>query len=290
MGMIQHGRGQLPAARRALQQVIDALPGPLAQRRLGWAGYPSVLARSFLISAAALEGRFAEADRVFGEGTQLAEQIQHAYSTTMLLEEYAFCQLVRGEVESARGLLERAMRTCEEHEVSIMHAPIAARLGEAWTRTGEPERARALLEDSLVRGTYRSAAHYGLVFVLVALAEAQRTLGELPKALASARRAEELTRKTGDHAYHVVALLQLAEVQALQEPIQASETFARAAREARQLSMAPFEAQAWQGRARCGAQLRERAAAATDAQRARDLWRSLQAPRRLLEMEELRLG
>lgn len=290
MGMIQHGRGQLPAARKALQQVIDALPGPLAQRRLGWAGYPSVLARSFLISAAALEGRFAEADRAFAEGQRLAEQIQHAYSTTMLLEEYGFCQLVRGEVESARSLLERAMSACQEHEVLVMHAPIAARLGEAWTRTGEPERARALLEESLLLGTYRSAAHYGLVFVLVALSEAQRTLGDTGSALTSAGRAEELTRKTGDHAYHVCALLQLAEVQTLQSPLTASETFARAAREARQLGMPPFEAQAWQGRARCGAQLRERAAAATDAQRARDLWRSLQAPRRLLEMEALRLG
>jgi class 3 adenylate cyclase/tetratricopeptide (TPR) repeat protein len=291
VGMIQHGRGQLPAARQALQQVIDALPGKLALRRLGWAGYPSVLARSFLISAAALEGRFAEAERAFAEGQELAEQIQHAYSTTMLLEEYAFCQLVRGEVESARGLLERAMSTCEEHEVLIMHAPIAARLAEAWTRTGEPERARTLLEDCLVRGTYRSAAHYGLVFVLVALSEAQRTLGDLPNALASARRAEELTRSTGDHAYHVCALLQLGEVQSLQNVSQASETFARAAREARLLGMSPFEAQAWQGRARCGAQLRERTAAATDAQRARDLWRSLEAPRRLREVEEqIRLG
>ncbi len=290
VGMIQHGRGRLPPARRALQEVVDALPEPLAQRRLGWSGYPSVLARSFLISAAALEGHFAEADRIFREGQQLAEKIQHAYSTTLLLEEYGFSQLVRGEVESARALLEQAMSTCEEHEVLVMHAPIAARLGEAWTRTGEPERARVLLEDSLVRGTYRSAAHYGLVFLLVALAEAQRTLGDVAGALASARRAEELTRRTGDHAYHVCALLQLAEVQALHSPTQGSESFARAAREARQLGMAPFEAQAWEGRARCGALLRERAAAATDAQRARDLWRSLQAPRRLLEMEALRLG
>jgi class 3 adenylate cyclase/tetratricopeptide (TPR) repeat protein len=290
LGINHHARGRFRDSLEVLNQVLDSLVGPLAHRQLGWAGYPSIFARTFVISGCSLQGQLAEADRVFVEAHALAEAVDHPYSWTMLLEEYSFSQIVRGDFARARELGERSMAICEKNEVRVMYAPTAARLGAALSHCGEAERAKALLEDALARQTYRAAGHYGLVFLLLALADAQLRAGETERALENARAAEAETRAAGEHAYHVTALVQLGDVLARSaaDAAEAGGVYEQAVDQARALGMAPFEALALEGRARWLAERGQAPAAAADLTLAEALWSQMNAPARLNRLAELR--
>jgi tetratricopeptide (TPR) repeat protein len=282
IAVIQHARGQLIDAVSMLRRLIGDLGGPIVHRRLGWAGYPSVFARAFVISCDGLLGEFDEADRMYAQGRPIADELDHPYSRTMILEEYGFCQLVRGEADSAREHLELAMQICNENEVVVMHAPIAARLGAALVASGRVAEGRAVIEDALERKTHRAAGHYAETYLLLALAEAEMLCAEPALALDAAMRAEEITRLSGERAHHVCALTQLAAALAFsQEPNRALEMYESAVLQARELEMAPFEALALQGKAAVLADRGE----ATDALRELDsallIWSRLGAPARV---------
>jgi class 3 adenylate cyclase/tetratricopeptide (TPR) repeat protein len=290
IGMVHHARGQLEASVVAFEQVLAQVSGELSHRRLGWAGYPSVLVRAFAISSLTLLGRFAEADRIFDEGRNLGDQLGHAYSLTMILEEYGFAQLVRGNVRSARELLELAMRICTANEVLVMHAPIAARLGAAMIADGDATAALAMLRDALARGTYRCAAHYGLSYLLTALSEAELQTGDVPRAIETARRAEEVTRLVGENAYHVCALVQLAAAlaQSAETVDDAGAVYDRAADRAREMAMAPFEALALEGDGVRLAGLGRANEADVKLDAAERIWRAAIAPVRLAHVAGIR--
>jgi class 3 adenylate cyclase/tetratricopeptide (TPR) repeat protein len=291
IGMIHHARGQFTESREKMRQVIDTVSGPLAHRQLGWAGYPSVFARAFLLATCALQGDFAEADRLFQEGLALADAVKHPYSKTMLLEEYGFCQLVRGEAHAARELLETALDACQEFEVLTMHAPAAARLGAALIHCGEAERGKAVLVDALTRRVHVHAGHYGTVYLLLALSEAQLFTGETVEALASARMAEQETRTCGEHGYHACALVQIAHVlshSAGVAPNEVEETYLQAIHTAHSLGMRPYEALALEGRASWLVRGAAPERASADFDRAASIWQNVGAPARLERLARLR--
>jgi len=292
VGMIHHARGNFGSALEALEGVVASLAGPVAVQQLGWAGYPSIFARTFVISCHTLQGRFAEAERVFEEARSLASAVDHPYSWTMLLEEYGFCQLLRGEFEHARQLCESAAAFCQEGEVLVMYAPTAARLGAALTYSGRAEAAKALIADAFARGTQRCAGHYGVVFLWLAQSDALLHTGELAQALESAERAEEATRLAGEHAYHVSALIQLGDVllAASETRARAGAVYERALEEARALGTRPFEALALEGKARWlwGRGESERADACFTSADA--LWCTMNASGRRARLAELRCG
>ncbi len=282
LAIVHHARGELSEARAILRQLISELAGSFAQRRLGWAGYPAVLARSFVISCDALLGAFVEADEMYAEGRTMAEVVNHPYSWTMLLEEYGFSQLVRGEARSARALLERAMRICVDNEVVVMRAPIAARLGAALVDSGAVEEGRALLEDALEREFHRTAGHYAESYLLIALSEAQARCAEPGVALETAREAEKVTRLAGERGNRVCALTQLgAALAGADDRAGALAAYAEALRDARSFGMTAFEALALQGQAAVLADEGHSERAVRDLDSAAELWRQAGAPARL---------
>ncbi len=290
IGIIHHALGDLRRALSVMTEVAADLSGPLAKQRFGWAGYPSVFARTFMASICAMLGRFDQADRLFSEGQKLADELQHAYSQTMIYEEYGFYKLLAGEAAAARRALEFAMDICRQNEVLVMHAPIAARLGVAMLECGDVVEGRALLEDALARETYRSAAHYGLDYLLIALADARLKTGDLAAALEMAERAEQMTRSLNERAYHLCALVQLGDVlAALPEQLDRAEAvYLSAIERARDLGMPPFEALALQGKSRVFEQRRERQRAIECLDAARTLWERFGAPARLSQVAERR--
>jgi len=254
----------------------------MARRRLGWAGYPSVLARAFVISCDGLLGEFKEADRMYAEGRPMADELEHPYSRAMILEEYGFCQLVRGEALSACEPLELAMQICNENEVVVMHAPVAARLGTALVESGRLAEGRAVIENAIARETHRAAGHYAETYLLLALAQAQIRGGEPRAAIETAKRAEEITRLSGERAYHVCATTQIAFALACaHEVTPAFEMYESTLHQAHELEMAPFEALALQGRAAVLADRGDWAGALRDFDAAADIWCRLHAPARV---------
>jgi class 3 adenylate cyclase/tetratricopeptide (TPR) repeat protein len=291
MSMVHHAQGRLTRAREVLHRVISDLKGPVVHRRMGWAAYPSVLARAIVVSCDGLLGDFGEADRMYAEGRPMADAVDHPYSRTMLLEEYGFCQWVRGEVQSACELLELAMQICVENEVAVMRAPIAARLGMALIDAGRPQEGRCFVEEAVAHGFLETAGHYAKTYVLLSLAEAHARSGEPELAVDDARRAEQITRDAGEHAYHVCALIQLGVALAsAREHGAALETTTMALREAREVQMAPFEALALQVRAVTLSGRRAYEDARRDLDAAEVLWQRLGAPARERQVTMQREG
>ncbi len=290
VGMVHHARGELEEALTVLEQVVAAVSGQLARRRFGWASVPSVIARMFIVSSCGLLGRFERADRTFAEAHAIAEELNHPYSRAAILEEYAFCKLVRGEIGEARAMLESAMSICEQYEVFTMHTPTAARLAMALAESGEVEAARALVADNFSREMYKRAGNYGLGFLLLARAAVELRAGGHSEALQAAERAEEVTRTVGERAYHVCALVQLGDVLArlAGQGDRVAHVYERAADEARALGMLPYVAFALEGRARVHAMGGAREPARVCLDSAEAIWRRVDAPARVSALADSR--
>jgi hypothetical protein len=282
--MTYHAQGKLDAALDILRPQRQRFSGADAGKQMrAWAGYPGVYVRTFMISALSLLGGFAEAERAFEEGRRVADDFDHPHSRTMIMEEYGYCLWVRGEYAASRSLLMAAFEVCEHDEVLVMHTPIVARLGVAMVRAGELEPGLALLRRELEQKTHRHAAHYGLVFLLIALSEAELLAGDVAAALAHAEHAVAVTAEAGEQAYRVCALLQLAAASELdpERARDAAALYEECEREAERLRMRPWQAFALQQSARC---LPDRTRAHDQLQRALTIWNELDAPVRAAEV------
>ena len=288
-GVIHHALGELRPAVAVLRELVREFEGPLARKRMGWAGYPSCFIATFAGSALTLLGGFEEALSILERGAALGEEIDHPYSRTMVLEELGYLQLVMGEPEEARETLELAMRLCRDNDVHVMHAPIAARLGRALIATGDAARGRAVIEDALATGTYRAAAHYGIDYLLVAKAYAQLHDGDLGGALDTARCAEEEASSHDEQAYLVCGMLAQARVLAAGTPewqgralLHLDATIACAA----EIGMRPFEAFALEGRAAIYEGRGDADTARAEREGALAIWSELKAPARIRRLVE----
>jgi class 3 adenylate cyclase/predicted ATPase len=288
IAMTQHAQAYYIEAWRSLHELLQAFIGAAEQRRLGWAGYPSVLIRTFIISVASMTGRFSEAARAFEHGRAIAERLNHSFSRTMIMEQYAMCLLVQGESERAAELLEGAVTICRQDEVHAMYPAVAIHLAVALLEGGELTRARQLI-DSVDALALARAGHYATSYKLIAHSELLRRSGELSSARELAQAAERETTQSGERGFHVQALIQLATVLADEHDMErALAMYTDAMQRAIALGMRPYVALALQGR---GHLLRVQGAGdeATSAfDGARELWAELDAPKRRERVEDIR--
>jgi class 3 adenylate cyclase len=289
IAMIHHARGAYDAALLRLHALLPQFSGANAQRRLGWAGYPSVLVRTFIVSVASMTGNFAEAERMFEEGCALADQLDHPFSRTMIREQYGLCLLVKGEPEAAARILQQALDVCLDDEVHTMYMPIASHLGMALLELGKLEQARTLIEHA-ARAALDRVGHYAITYSGIAQSLAQLYAGDVAAALSSAERALHDTQGCGELGFQVRAQLQYAAALA-QSPgrqADAAQAYAEALAQARELAMPPWAALAQQGLAALheAAGRPDLAGAALEA--ALRIWRELAAPARVAELSAWR--
>jgi tetratricopeptide (TPR) repeat protein len=290
--MVQHAQADFAAARAGLDELLARFADPGKQRRrLGWAGYPSVLIRTFVISIAAMTGSFADAARAFEEGLALAEELRHAFSRTMIMEQYGMCLLAQGEVERAADLLSRCLELCHQEEVHSMYPACAIHLGVALLEQNAVERARVLIEgiDDLALAR---AGHYATDYRLLARSELARRSAAFDRALVSAEDAVEETSRSGEPGFQVRALVQLGDVLAddVSRAERALAVYGQALELAERLAMRPCNALALQGMARVHAHRRERERARRLFERAGQLWTELECPARLSQLQAMRDG
>jgi predicted ATPase len=291
LAMVQHACASFADARMRLDRLQVQLSGAAERRRLGWAGYPSVLVRTFIISNASMTGDFEDAERAYEQGRAIADALGHAFSRTMLMQQYGMCLLVRGETERAVQVLSECLALCRSEAVVAMTPASKTHLGLALLELGEREHARALI-DSIDDAELVRAGHYATIYKLLAQSELGRCLGELEHARTFAERAVEETARYGEHGFHVLSLVQLADVlcEGGSERQQALPIYEQALKRARELGMRPCCALALQGIATVHAQRGELEQAALAVERAREIWGLLSAPARLRQMAELRRG
>jgi predicted ATPase len=284
LAMVQHACGEFAESRARLEQLTAQFTGGAERRRLGWAGYPSVLVRTFVIVNASMTGDFHDADRAYEQGRAIADELGHAFSRTMLMEEYGLCLLVRGEVERAAKLLSECLALCKQESVVAMTPASATHLGLALLALGEREHARALIESTDDAELAR-AGHYATIYKLLALSELARGSGESLRARSFAERAVAETARCEEHGFHALSLLQLASV--LTDRGEALRVYDHTLERAETLGMRPCKALALQGKASVLSKLGDNVQAAMAIEHARQIWTDLDAPARLRRVNEL---
>lgn len=243
LALIHHAFGNFQQSVDLLHGLIERIPEDAKRKRYGWIGNPSVFCLIFLGSSLAFQGRFAEATIRFQEGIDLADEVAHPYSQTLIREELGYLHLMMGEPELAFTVLEEARRLCENNDVSIMKAPLAARLAEALCGIGEVKKAEELITDAFARKLYRNAGTYALDYMYLALAQVQRKLQQVDAALESAKKGEEITRQSKQHAHNVLALIELGECYLESDAVDDAErVISRASAKAQELGMQPLVA------------------------------------------------
>lgn len=242
LGMINHSYGKFTDAISMFTKLLGYIPEADRKRQYGWVGNPSVFCMTFMASAMSFIGDFKEALNCFGKGLELADEVSHPYSQTMLREELGFCHLLMGNPDQAISVFEQAQLICDEFDVLTMKAPLAARMGDALCEVGRVDEAKRLIDQAFEKKIYLTAGRYGLNYLMLAKANTETRLGNLTEAVKVGKELELMTRRSKEFAHNTLALVALGEAYAPLPATQAEAeaAFCQAKSQASKLGMRPI--------------------------------------------------
>jgi class 3 adenylate cyclase/tetratricopeptide (TPR) repeat protein len=220
LGLACFAAGDHRLAEEFLRKALRLLEGDLSRERCGLAGFPFVMARSYLGLAVANRGDFEEGIGQAEEGVRLAASVDHPYSLIVACWSLGSVCAVQGELDEAVRVLERALALCDEWKLAVLSPLVTGPLGYVCALSGRMTEGMALLRrsldgmESMGRGAYHS-------LVLVQLGEAALLAGRLDEAESCAGRALQLTRERGELGYEALARHLLGEVTSHHEPLDA---------------------------------------------------------------------
>jgi tetratricopeptide (TPR) repeat protein len=210
--------GDYPTGEDLLLNVLQVLEGDLSRERLGLAGFPAAMARSYVTWIFADRGKFKEGIAHGQEGLRLAEALDHPYSLFAVCWRLAYLQILRGELSHAVSLLERGLALSREWNLTFQFSVLAAgSLGYAYALSGRIAEGIPLLEHALSASETMGFGAY-LPLYLGYLGEAYDLADRFEDALAFAGRALILARERGLRGYEAWALRLLGEVTAHRDP------------------------------------------------------------------------
>jgi tetratricopeptide (TPR) repeat protein len=217
LGLACFAAGDYGPAEELLRKAVQSLEGDLSRERCGLAGFPSVMARSYLGLAVANRGDFNEGMAHAQEGVRLAENLDHPYSLIVACWSLGSVYGVKGQFGEAIGVLERGLTLCRDWKLTVLAPLVTGPLGYVYALAGRVAEGLTLLRqaldgmESMGRGAYHS-------LVLVQLGEASALAGRLDEAGAFAERALQLTRELGERGCEALALHRLGEVASHRQP------------------------------------------------------------------------
>jgi tetratricopeptide (TPR) repeat protein len=217
LGVACLGTGDYRRAEDPLLKVLQLLEGKLSRERFGLAGFPAVIARSYLTLIFADRGKFEEGIAHGQEGIRLAEALDHPYSLASACWFLAYLHVTRGEVSHAVRLLERGLALSREWKLPFFVVRNTGSLGFAYTLSGRIAEGISLVEHAL---TAIGPMGFGALqpLFLVYLGGAYVLADRFEDAFAFAGRALTLARERGQRPYEAWALCLLGEVTARRDP------------------------------------------------------------------------
>jgi DNA-binding winged helix-turn-helix (wHTH) protein/tetratricopeptide (TPR) repeat protein len=283
-----HGQGQLTEAIALHREIIDALARlGLEGKRLGWAGFPSVMARAFLGWFLIEAGDFEAAREQIERGRALADAAQHPYAHVLIHAGDGLYHLLRGYPERAVPILDATLKMCQR--VASMEAAVAGWLGTALVQVGRAGEALAITEDLFRRGAHLAAGRYTWFYLFKAIAEAHAALGNADEAVAWADKAIAVTEEAQETLHRAQGLKARGDMRlALALPVEAA---AKDLEDARQLAerhgLKPLAAECTLSLARAATRAGRHDEARQLASRAAAAFRHLGLDRYLAEAEGL---
>ncbi len=203
--MACHLAGDYRGTEHACRSLMQSLHGEQTHERFGLATFPAVYSRVLLARTLAERGVFAEGDAYGHEAIRIAEVLDHPFSILGACLSLAYVNGVRGELNQAARLLERALALCREWNITS-HTPIVmASLGHVYAWSGRIQEGVSLLQSALA--AYESGGiGYCHSISVVQLGEAYLLADQVEDARASADRAVMLARTRGERPYEAYAL------------------------------------------------------------------------------------
>jgi tetratricopeptide (TPR) repeat protein len=211
LGAAYNKLGQYSQGINVLKRAIGRLVGDLRHGQIGTAGYPAVTCRGHLVQCLAAMGQFREGVSYAEEGIQIAEEVGDASVLVYVNCSLAFLYLLKGDLDKAIPILERALTTCRLSNILVYIPFVSSRLGFAYMNAGRVIEGLPFLEQ----GVEDSASVGRLAFLSLStawLSEGHLLLGHLEKADVLAERALKIAKEHKEHAHEAWALKLLGDV------------------------------------------------------------------------------
>src|SRR5262249_33620507 len=154
---------------------------------------PAVASRAWSAECLAELGEFAQGIARGDEAVRIAEAVDHAFSLVGAYHRVGNLYLLKGDVEKAIPLLQRALSVCQAAEIRLLFGHIVMALGYAYALAGRVGEGLPLLEQGV-----ELAASIHLVFHSLAvtrLSEAYLLSGRVQDASDQAAYALTLARE-----------------------------------------------------------------------------------------------
>ena len=278
LGAAYNKLGQYSQAIDVLKRAIRRLVGELRHEQIGTAGYPAVTCRGHLVQCLAATGQFRDGITYAEEGIQIAEEVGDASVIIYVNCSLAFLYILKGDLDKAIPLLERALTTCRVSNILVYIPFVSSRLGFAYTNAGRVVEGLPFLEQ----GVEDSASAGRLAFLSLStawLSEGHLLLGHLEKADILAERALKIAKQHKEHAHEAWALKLLGDVALGHNPAktQLAESYYRHAfAVSLELGMRPLEAHCHAGLGKVFAAVGAAEQARVEMAAAIDLYRSME--------------
>jgi class 3 adenylate cyclase/tetratricopeptide (TPR) repeat protein len=278
LGAAYNKLGKYSQAINVLKRAIGRLVGDLRYGQIGTAGYPAVTCRGHLVQCLAAMGEFREGVFYAEEGVQIAEEVGDASVLVYVNCSLAFLYLLKGDLDKAIPILERALTTCRSSNIPVYIPFVSSRLGFAYANAGRVVEGLPFLEQ----GVEDSASAGRLAFLSLStawLSEGHLLLGHLEKADVLAGRALKIAKEYKEHAHEAWALKLLGDVamgHKLPKTQDAESYYRQAFAVSLELGMRPLQAHCHLGRGKVYAAVGAVEQARTEMAAATDLYRSME--------------
>jgi len=261
LGLIHHSLGDYQAAMQCHTRTAESLDGERVRERFGMAGFPAVMARSYLGWSLAELGQFVDAVAIGRESVRLAQELNQSYSQALAEGWLGGVYLRKGALNEAICSLEHSLTLCESMSFRLLFPIVASFLGPAYALSGQLSRAISLLELALETAASMGTMHYRSLEV-AALSETYLLAGRISDAVPLARQALELSQAQKERGWEAWILRLMAEIESHREPLHVDEVkrlYGQALSLAKETGMRPLAA-------RCHLGLGELAQKVADAQ------------------------
>jgi class 3 adenylate cyclase/tetratricopeptide (TPR) repeat protein len=217
LGLAYLAQGDYRQALDCYGQTVAFFDGARGRERFGQVFLPAVQCRAFLAWCHAELGAFAEGSTLGDEGLRIAEAVDHPGSLMLAYYSIGLLALRQGVLPRALPRLERAMGICQEADLPVYFAWMAAALGAAYTLGGRVADAVPLLTRAMEQAIATERVVYQGLCSL-SLGEAHLQAGCLGKAQALAERALALALQHQERGNEAYALRLLGDIAARREP------------------------------------------------------------------------
>jgi serine/threonine protein kinase/tetratricopeptide (TPR) repeat protein len=197
--------GRMRVARKHIERSVACVESSVDQEQALAARYglsPTVGARSVASIIFSALGEPEQARRYSREAREHAERIGHPHSLAYALTYAGVTSQIRGEVQEALALADRAQELSRKHDFWVFLSLSGITRGWALCMLGQEEEGLALLRDAIER--WRAMGlRAGMPYNFILLAEAELKRGQVRKGLSAILEALAWEETTGELSYGV---------------------------------------------------------------------------------------